>query len=58
MGLVVSSVVFALTHGSTDPWLAGYVVVFSLSAGLLAIISAWMEAPIAHHVATRATRTA
>jgi membrane protease YdiL (CAAX protease family) len=51
LGLVVSALAFAATHGSTDPWLAGYFTVVGLSTGLMAIISGGMEAPIAFHVA-------
>ena len=51
VGLVVSSLSFALVHGSTDPWLAGYFVVVAVSTGLMAIISGGIEAPIAFHTA-------
>lgn len=50
LGLVVSTVVFTVLHGSTDPWLAGYFAVVALSTGLMMIISGGMEAPIAFHV--------
>jgi uncharacterized protein len=50
VGLVVSALGFTVVHASTDPWLAGYFMVFSLSTGLMAIVSGGMEAPIAFHV--------
>jgi membrane protease YdiL (CAAX protease family) len=50
LGLVVSTVVFTVLHGSTDPWLAGYFTVVALSTGLMMILSSGMEAPIAFHV--------
>ncbi|MET7834664.1 CPBP family intramembrane glutamic endopeptidase [Micromonospora sediminicola] len=51
VGLVVSSLGFAVVHGSTDPWLFGYYTVIALSTGLMAIISRGIEAPVAFHVA-------
>lgn len=51
LGLVVSSLSFALLHGSTDPWLFGYFAFFSLCTGLMMIISRGIEAPVAFHVA-------
>ncbi|MFF5218606.1 CPBP family intramembrane glutamic endopeptidase [Micromonospora sp. NPDC000442] len=51
VGLVVSSLGFAVVHGSTDPWLFGYYAVFGISTGLMAIISRGIEAPVAFHVA-------
>jgi membrane protease YdiL (CAAX protease family) len=50
VGLVVSALGFAVVHGSTDPWLAGYFTVVAVSTGLMAILSGGMEAPIAFHV--------
>lgn len=50
VGLAVSALSFAVVHASTDPWLAGYFVVFAVSTGLMAILSGGMEAPIAFHV--------
>ncbi|WBB53967.1 type II CAAX endopeptidase family protein [Verrucosispora sp. WMMD573] len=51
VGLVISSLGFAVVHGSTDPWLFGYYAVFGISTGLMAIISRGGEAPVAFHVA-------
>jgi membrane protease YdiL (CAAX protease family) len=51
VGLVVSSLGFALLHGSTDPWLFGYYAFIGLCTGLMAIISRGIEAPVAFHVA-------
>ncbi|MCH6171894.1 CPBP family intramembrane glutamic endopeptidase [Pseudonocardia alaniniphila] len=50
VGLVVSALGFAVVHGSTDLWLAGYFTVVAVSTGLMAILSGGMEAPIAFHV--------
>ncbi|GAB3551136.1 membrane protease YdiL (CAAX protease family) [Actinopolyspora lacussalsi] len=49
-GLVGSSMVFALIHGSADPWLLGYFTVVGVCTGLMAVISRGLEAPIAFHV--------
>ncbi|MBW0102888.1 CPBP family intramembrane metalloprotease [Pseudonocardia sp. KRD-291] len=57
VGLVVSSLGFAVVHGSTDPWLFGYYVVVALSTGLMAIISRGLEAPVAFHVANNVVTT-
>jgi membrane protease YdiL (CAAX protease family) len=57
VGLVVSSLAFALVHGSTDPWLFGYYVVIGISTGLMAIISRGVEAPVAFHIANNALAT-
>ncbi|SCF25576.1 Membrane protease YdiL, CAAX protease family [Micromonospora mirobrigensis] len=51
VGLVVSSLGFAVLHGSTDPWLFGYYAFIGLCTGLMAIISRGIEAPVAFHVA-------
>ncbi|WP_440072169.1 lysostaphin resistance A-like protein [Streptosporangium sp. OZ121] len=57
VGLVVSSLAFAAVHGSTDPWLSGYYAVFGFCAGLMAIISRGIEAPVAFHVANNVLAT-
>ncbi|MDH2424875.1 CPBP family intramembrane metalloprotease [Sphaerisporangium sp. TRM90804] len=57
VGLVVSSLAFAVVHGSTDPWLFGYYVVFGVCAGLMAIISRGIEAPVAFHIANNVLAT-
>ncbi|AZB41739.1 CPBP family intramembrane metalloprotease [Bacillus sp. FJAT-42376] len=51
IGLLVSSLHFAVMHGSTDPWLFGYFFVVGASTALIAIISRGIEASIAFHVA-------
>ncbi|SBT65937.1 Membrane protease YdiL, CAAX protease family [Micromonospora sediminicola] len=51
VGLVVSSLGFAVLHGSSDPWLFGYFTFIGLCTGLMAIISGGVEAPVAFHVA-------
>lgn len=51
LGLVVSSLTFALLHGSIDPWLFGYFTFFSLCTGSMMILSRGIEAPVAFHVA-------
>ncbi|MFF3438816.1 CPBP family intramembrane glutamic endopeptidase [Streptosporangium sp. NPDC002721] len=57
VGLVVSSLAFAVMHGSTDPWLFGYYAVFGFCAGLMAIISRGIEAPVAFHIANNLLAT-
>ncbi|MBY8875109.1 CPBP family intramembrane metalloprotease [Micromonospora sp. PLK6-60] len=51
VGLVISSLGFALLHGSSDPWLFGYYTFIGVCTGLMAIISRGIEAPVAFHVA-------
>ncbi len=51
VGLVVSSLAFALAHGSSDPWLFGYYTFIGVATGLMAIISRGIEAPAAFHIA-------
>ncbi|MCD7034531.1 CPBP family intramembrane metalloprotease [Metabacillus sp. GX 13764] len=51
VGLLVSSLHFAVMHGSTDPWLFGYFFVVGASTALIAIISRGIEASVAFHVA-------
>lgn len=51
LGLVVSSLAFAVLHGSSDPWLLGYYAFLSAATGLMAIVSNGIEAPVAFHVA-------
>ncbi|MEU8382542.1 type II CAAX endopeptidase family protein [Streptosporangium sp. NPDC048865] len=57
VGLVVSSLAFAVVHGSTDPWLFGYYAVLGVCTGLMAIISRGVEAPVAFHVANNVLAT-
>ncbi|MFF0341752.1 CPBP family intramembrane glutamic endopeptidase [Kribbella sp. NPDC004875] len=51
VGLVVSSVAFAVVHGSSDPWLFGYYTFIGVATGLVAIISHGIEASAAFHIA-------
>lgn len=51
LGIAVSSVGFALVHGSSDPWLFGYYTFVGISTGVMAVVSRGVEAPIAFHVA-------
>ncbi|MET8318876.1 CPBP family intramembrane glutamic endopeptidase [Micromonospora sp. NPDC005189] len=51
VGIVVSSLGFAVLHGSNDPWLFGYYTFIGFCTGLMAIISRGIEAPVAFHVA-------
>ncbi|MFI7226331.1 lysostaphin resistance A-like protein [Nonomuraea angiospora] len=51
VGLVVSSLAFAIVHGSSDPWLFGYYTFIGVATGLMAIISRGIEAPAAFHIA-------
>ena len=57
LGVAVSSLAFMFVHGSADPWLAAYYVVFGVSTGLMMIISRGLEAPIAFHVANNLLTT-
>ncbi|WAC55548.1 CPBP family intramembrane glutamic endopeptidase [Gordonia sp. SL306] len=50
LGIAVSSILFALVHGSADPWLFAYYVVFGVSTATMAVLSRGLEAPIAFHV--------
>ena len=56
-GLVVSSLIFALLHGSTDPWLFGYYVFFSICTAVMGLITRGLEASIAFHVANNLVTT-
>ncbi|WP_246490594.1 CPBP family intramembrane glutamic endopeptidase [Brevibacterium oceani] len=51
IGIVISSILFALLHGSADPWLFTYFVVVGLGTAVMAVISRGIEAPVAFHVA-------
>jgi uncharacterized protein len=57
VGLVVSSLSFAVSHGSTDPWLFGYFFGIAVLTGLMAVISDGIEAPVAFHVANNVIAT-
>lgn len=50
VGLVLSSVIFGLMHGSVDPWLLSYYTIFGAAMAAMAVISRGLEAPIALHV--------
>lgn len=50
LGVVLSTVAFAIVHGSADPWLLGYYAFFGLCAALMAVISRGLEASIAFHI--------
>jgi membrane protease YdiL (CAAX protease family) len=49
LGTVLSTVLFGLVHGATDPWLALYYTGFGLCGALLALATGGLEAPIAFH---------
>ncbi|UFU06307.1 CPBP family intramembrane glutamic endopeptidase [Ruania halotolerans] len=51
LGIAVSSVLFALIHGSSDPWLFAYYTVIGISTAAMAVLSRGIEAPVAFHVA-------
>ncbi|MGW8433641.1 CPBP family intramembrane glutamic endopeptidase [Nocardiopsis sp. NPDC055879] len=51
LGVVVSSVLFAVSHFASDPWLFGYHVFLGLATATMAIRSRGLEAPIAWHIA-------
>lgn len=50
VGLVVSSIIFGIMHGSVDPWLLSYYTIFGAAMAAMAVISRGLEAPIALHV--------
>jgi membrane protease YdiL (CAAX protease family) len=50
IGLAISSLLFGLAHGATDPWLALYYTGFGFCAGLMAVFTGGIEASIAFHV--------
>lgn len=49
VGLIASSLVFGISHGSIDPWLATYYTLFGVCMGVMAVITRGLEAPIAFH---------
>lgn len=54
LGVVLSTILFAVIHGSVDLWLLGYYAFFGLCAAAMALISRGLEAPIAFHIANNA----
>lgn len=50
-GLVVSSLMFAVLHGSTDPGLFAYYLFFSAMTAVMGLITRGLEAAIAFHTA-------
>lgn len=50
-GLIVSSLMFAFLHGSTDPLLFTYYLVFSVATAVMGVITRGLEAAIAFHTA-------
>ncbi len=50
-GLMVSSLMFALVHGSTDPNLFAYYIFFSVCTAVMGLITRGLEAAIAFHTA-------
>ncbi|WP_250007515.1 CPBP family intramembrane glutamic endopeptidase [Actinoplanes sp. M2I2] len=56
-GLVVSSLLFAVVHGASDPWLLGYYVFLSACTALMGWITRGLEAAIAFHVANNVVTT-
>lgn len=49
-GVILSSVVFALVHGSSDPWQFGYYTFLALCMAVMIIVSRGLEAAIAFHI--------
>ncbi|MGM1015920.1 MAG: CPBP family intramembrane glutamic endopeptidase [Actinomycetota bacterium] len=56
-GLVVSSLMFALVHGTGDPWLFGYYLFFSICTVIMGLITRGLEAAMAFHVANNLVTT-
>lgn len=50
LGTALTTVLFGLVHGATDPWLALYYTGFGLCGALLAISTGGIEASIAFHM--------
>lgn len=50
-GLVVSSLIFAFLHGSSDPILFGYYLFFSVCTAVMGLLTRGLEAAIAFHTA-------
>jgi membrane protease YdiL (CAAX protease family) len=48
--ILVSGALFALVHVSLDPWLVGYLFVFSACTAVMGLISGGLEAAMALHV--------
>jgi membrane protease YdiL (CAAX protease family) len=51
LGIIVSSLLFALSHLAGDPWLFGYYTFIGTCTALMAIISGGIEASVAFHIA-------
>lgn len=56
-GLVVSSLLFALVHATSDPWLFGYYLFLSAGTALMGLITRGLEAAVAFHVANNLVTT-
>jgi membrane protease YdiL (CAAX protease family) len=56
-GLAVSSLMFAFLHGSTDPILFAYYIVFSVCTAVMGLITRGLEAAIAFHTANNLVTT-
>lgn len=51
LGMLVSSILFAVIHVPGDPWLFAHLTTVGLATAAMAVISRGIEAPIAFHVA-------
>lgn len=56
-GLIVSSVMFAALHGSTDPGLFAYYIFLSVCTAVMGLITRGLEAAIAFHTANNLLTT-
>jgi len=56
-GLIVSSLMFAVLHGSTDPALFAYLVFFSVCTAAMGLLTRGLEAAIAFHTANNLLTT-
>lgn len=56
-GLVVSSLMFAFLHGTTDPLLFAYYLFFSVCTAIMGLITRGLEAAIAFHTANNMVTT-
>lgn len=49
VGVIVSSLMFGMSHFASDPWLIAYYVTFGLCGALMAVITRGLESSIAFH---------
>lgn len=50
LAMIVSGVIFAIVHGSLEPWFVAYLFILSACTVLMGVVSGGLEAAIAFHV--------